>query len=62
MNPDWTVGITLGRDRSGGFWLLDMVRQRANLGDVERLLLDTAMQDGKQTGAHRVWPGSGASR
>jgi hypothetical protein len=39
-----------------------MVRQRANLGDVERLLLDTAMQDGKQTGAHRVWPGSGASR
>jgi len=35
MNPDWTVGIKLGRDRSGGFWVLDMVRQRANLGDVD---------------------------
>ena len=48
MNPDWTVGIKLGRDRSGGFWVLDMVRQRANPGDVERLLLDTARQDGKR--------------
>ena len=55
MNPDWTGGIKLGRDRSGGFWVLDIVRQRANPGDVERLLLDTAMQDGKR-GAHRVWP------
>ena len=48
MNPDWTVGIKLGRDRSGGFWVLDIVRQRANPGDVERLLLDTAMQDGNR--------------
>ena len=48
MNPDWTGGIKLGRDRSGGFWVLDIVRQRANPGDVERLLLDTAMQDGKR--------------
>ena len=48
MNPDWTGGIKLGRDRSGGFWVLDMVRQRANPGDVERLLLDTARQDGKR--------------
>jgi len=38
-DPDWTVGIKLGRDRSGGFWLLDMVRARANPGDTERLLL-----------------------
>jgi predicted phage terminase large subunit-like protein len=46
-DPDWTVGIKLGRDRSGGYWLLDMVRKRANPGDVEKLLLDTAAQDGK---------------
>ena len=37
-----------GRDRSGGYWVLDMVRRRANPGDVERLLLDTAAQDGKR--------------
>src|SRR6266446_4573589 len=38
-DPDWTVGIKLGRDKNGGCWLLDMVRERANPGDVERLLL-----------------------
>jgi predicted phage terminase large subunit-like protein len=47
-DPDWTVGIKLGRDKNRGFWLLDMVRGRANPGDVERLLLNTATQDGKQ--------------
>jgi predicted phage terminase large subunit-like protein len=47
-DPDWTVGIKLGRDQNGGFWLLDLVRQRANPGDVEGLLLHTATQDGKR--------------
>ena len=47
-DPDWTVGIKLGRDKNGGYWLLDLVRARANPGDVERLLLDTAAGDGKQ--------------
>jgi phage terminase large subunit-like protein len=44
---DWTVGIKLGVDKNGGYWLLDMVRGRANPGDVDRLLLNTAEQDGK---------------
>ena len=47
-DPDWTVGIKLGRDRNGGYWLLDMVHARANPGDVERLLHDTATQDGNR--------------
>jgi predicted phage terminase large subunit-like protein len=47
-DPDWTVGIKLGRDKNGGYWLLDMVRGRANPGDVDRLLLNTATQDGKR--------------
>jgi predicted phage terminase large subunit-like protein len=47
-DPDWTVGIKLGRDRHGGYWLLDVVRARANPGDVERLLLDIAAQDGQR--------------
>jgi predicted phage terminase large subunit-like protein len=47
-DPDWTVGIKLGRDKSGGYYLLDMVRVRGNPGDVEKLLLDTAAQDGKK--------------
>ena len=47
-DPDWTVGIKLGRDKDGGYWMLDMVRARANPGDVDTLLLNTAMLDGKQ--------------
>src|SRR5882724_7454998 len=47
-DPDWTVGIKLGRDRNGGYWLLDVVRARANPGDVEKLLLNTATHDGKR--------------
>ena len=47
-DPDWTVGIKLGRDKDGGYWLLDMVRRRANPGDIERLMLNTAMQDGNR--------------
>lgn len=47
-DPDWTVGVKLGRDTAGGYYLLDMVRGRANPGDVERLLLNTATQDGKK--------------
>jgi predicted phage terminase large subunit-like protein len=46
--PDWTAGIKLGRDRNGGYWVLDMVRERANPGDVEKLLLNVASQDGKR--------------
>jgi hypothetical protein len=37
-DPDWTVGIKLGRDRNGGYWLLDVLRERAKPGDVEGLL------------------------
>ena len=47
-DPDWTVGIKLGRDKNGGYWLLVMIRSRANPGDVEQLLLNTASQDGKR--------------
>ena len=47
-DPDWTVGIKLGRDKNGGYWLLDVVHARANPGDVDRLLLNTATQDGKR--------------
>jgi predicted phage terminase large subunit-like protein len=41
-------GYLLAENRNGGYWLLDVVRKRANPGDIERLLLTTAAQDGKQ--------------
>jgi len=60
-DPDWTVGIKLGRDKDGGYWVLDMARRRANPGDIEKLLLETATQDGNRS-PHRVRSGSGAGR
>jgi predicted phage terminase large subunit-like protein len=47
-DPDWTVGVKLGRDDNGGYWVLDVVRGRANPGDTERLLLNSAAHDGKR--------------
>jgi hypothetical protein len=48
--PHWfdLGSIKLGRDRSGGYYLLDQVRARANPGDVEQLLRNTAEQDGNR--------------
>ena len=57
---DWTVGVKLGHDRSGCYWLLDMVRARANPGDIERLLAQYCRAR-PQKRAHRVRQGSGAS-
>ena len=48
FNDDWTIGVKLGRDDDGGYWILDMVRERANPEDTERLLLNTAAHDGKR--------------
>jgi predicted phage terminase large subunit-like protein len=45
---DWTVGIKLGCNKNSGYWLLDLARVRASPGDVERLILNIAAQDGKK--------------
>src|SRR5260370_22351481 len=45
-DPDWTVGVTLAREQNGGYGRLGVVPGRANPGDVDTLLLNTATQDG----------------
>ena len=60
-DPDWTVGIKLARDKNRGYWLLDMVRGRANPGDGREIAAQYR-HAGRQTGRHRVRQGSGASR
>jgi predicted phage terminase large subunit-like protein len=47
-DPDWTVGVKLGRDQNGSYELLDVAGQWVNPGDVERFLLNTATQDDKR--------------
>lgn len=45
-DPDYTVGLKLGRDKNGIFYVMDIIRQRISPFEVERLTLNTAKQDG----------------
>lgn len=47
-DPDWTVGIKLGRDERGTYYIAGAVRLRGNPGDVETALKNTATEDGKE--------------
>jgi predicted phage terminase large subunit-like protein len=43
---DWTVGVKIGRQKNGRFIIADIVRARESAAGVERLLVNTASQDG----------------
>ena len=45
-DPDWTVGLKLGRTAAGQFVVLDVVRLRGNPGEVEAAICRTAAADG----------------
>jgi predicted phage terminase large subunit-like protein len=64
-DPDWTVGLRLGREPSGRFMVLDVVRLRGGPHEVEEAIVATAHQDGRavpiglprdpgQAGKHQV--------
>ena len=64
-DPDWTVGLRLGREASGRFLVLDVVRLRGGPHEVEEAIVATAHQDGRavpiglpqdpgQAGKHQV--------
>ncbi len=48
QDPDWTVGVKLGRDAEGRFVVLDVVRLRAGPHEVAQTIAATAQRDGKQ--------------
>lgn len=45
-NPDYTVGIKLGKDQNGVFYVADMVRMQQSPLGVQQAILNTASQDG----------------
>lgn len=45
-DPDWTVGLKMGRTYDDEFVVLDVVRERFSSGKVDNLILNTARQDG----------------
>jgi predicted phage terminase large subunit-like protein len=50
-DPDWTAGCLMGRDREGGYWILDLCRTRSTPGTVESLVRQTAQADRERYGA-----------
>jgi len=47
-DPDWTVGVKLGRTADGRYFVLDCRRLRGTPAAVERLLANTAAEDGPE--------------
>lgn len=45
-DPDWTVGLKLGVDRWGVYYLLDIIRERLSPLKVDKLIKSTAQHDG----------------
>lgn len=43
---DWTAGVKIGRQKNGRFIISDVVRDQKSAAGVERLLVNTASQDG----------------
>ena len=47
-DPDWTVGLKLGREATGRFIVLDVVRLRGGPHEVEAAIVHTAERDGAE--------------
>jgi predicted phage terminase large subunit-like protein len=47
-DPDWTVGLRMGKDPAGFFYIMDVIRFRESPAAVERSMLSAAQQDGKR--------------
>lgn len=46
-DPDWTVGVKMGRSPDGKFCVADVVRMRGGPEAVERVIVATASRDGR---------------
>ena len=45
-DPDYTVGVKLGVDADGIYYIIDIIRERYSALKVEKLIVNTAKQDG----------------
>ena len=51
-DPDWTVGVKMGRSADGLVWVLDVARFRGEPAEVERRIQLTAEMDGRLIEQH----------
>lgn len=47
-DPDWTVGVLMGQDAEGRYWVLDVQRARYSPQKVKALVRATAERDGRE--------------
>lgn len=47
-DPDWTVGARLARFPDGRIFIEDIIRVQASSGDVQKLIVQTALMDGHE--------------
>lgn len=47
-DPDWTVGVKMGADWDGNFYIMDAVRLQESPGEVEKAIRNTASGDETQ--------------
>lgn len=59
---DWTVGVLLGQDEQGLWWVLDVVRARKDAGGVEQMVKETAERDGQDVPQVFAWERAGAGK
>jgi len=52
VDGDWTVGVLMSRDSDGFFYIENVVRKRGTANEVEKLILDTAAEDGRSVAIH----------
>ncbi|WP_298962251.1 phage terminase large subunit [uncultured Methylobacterium sp.] len=52
IDGDWTVGVLMSRDTDGYFYIENIVRKRGTPHEIERLILDTAHDDGRSV---QIW-------
>lgn len=48
-NPDWTRGVLMSKDKAGVYTVEDMVGIRDRVHEVEQLIFQTAIRDGRET-------------
>ena len=46
-DPDWTVGVLMGKCKQGLYWILDVIRRQYSPYKVETLIVNTAKHDTK---------------
>lgn len=49
-DPDWTASCLMGLTKEGTYVVLDVTRQRTNVGGVEQAILNAAVSDGRSVG------------